>query len=185
MKKVVLLVLVAFMTLAVCPKAQAIEDPNPTGTLVVGARAGIFYGYGANVVADYTLIDHWWKGHFTVGAYTGFNWNPYYTELENVRLEFWNWALMPRATYGLNITDDFEVHAGVMTGFCVQHWPPKYHFEDPNHILFSHGEFVGVRYLFTDNFGVEAEVVYSSNIGRHDYDRYGMSYFNVGFTFKF
>jgi len=184
MKKVVLLVLVAFMTLAVCPKAQAIEDPNPTGTLVVGARAGIFYGYGANFVADYTVVDYWWMGHFTVGAYTGFNWNPnpYFDELNETRYGFWNWALMPRATYGLNITDDFEVHAGVMAGFCVQRWP---RYDDPNRVLFTHGEFAGVRYLFTDNFGVEAEIIYSSNFGAHGYDPYGMSYFNVGFTYRF
>ena len=36
MKKVFMLALVAFMTLAVSQKAQAIEDPNPKGTLVIG-----------------------------------------------------------------------------------------------------------------------------------------------------
>lgn len=184
MKKVLMLVMVAFMTLAVSQKAQAIEDPNPTGTLVIGARAGIFYGYGANFVADYTVVDSWWKGHFTVGAYTGFNWNPYYTELDHTRYGFWNWALMPRATYGLNITNDFEVHVGFMAGFCVQHWPSQY-YTDPNRFLFTHGELAGVRYMFTDNFGVEAEIIYSSNVGAHGYDPYGMSYFNVGMTFKF
>ena len=187
MKKVVLLVLVAFMTLAMGQKAQAIEDPNPTGTLVIGARAGIFYGYGANFVADYTVVDYWWKGHFTVGAYTGFNWNPnpYYIELHERRPGFWNWALMPRATYGINIIEDLEIHAGVMAGFCVQHWPSEYHLEDPNRFLFTHGEFVGARYMFLDNFGVEAEIIYSSNFGRRGYDPYGMSYFNVGFTYQF
>ena len=185
MKKVFLLAMVAFMTLAMSHEAKAIEDPNPSGTLVVGARAGLFYGYGANVVADYTLVDYWWKGHFTIGGYTGFNWNPWRVDTETVeRYGFWNWALMPRATYGLNITNDFEVHVGVMAGFCVQRWPNQY-VAEPNRFLFTHGEFAGVRYMFTDNFGVEAEVIYSSNFGAHGYDPYGMSYFNIGVTFKF
>ena len=185
MKKVFLLAMVAFMTFAMSQEAQAIEDPNPQGTVVIGARAGLFYGYGANFVADYTLVDYWWKGHFTVGAYAGFNWNPNpYIEHTDARYGFWNWALMPRATYGLNITDDFEVHLGVMAGFCFQRWPSQY-VQEPNRFLFTHGELAGVRYMFTDNFGVEAEVIYSSNFGVHGYDPYGMSYFNVGVTYKF
>ena len=45
MKKVFMLAMVAFMTLAVSQKAQAIEDPNPKGTLVIGVRGGVYCRY--------------------------------------------------------------------------------------------------------------------------------------------
>lgn len=188
MKKVFMLVMVAIMTLAVSQKAQAIEDPNPKGTVVVGLRAGFFPGFGSSATVDVTAVDQWWKGHFTVGAYTGFNvsllhryQNVYYDYTERT-LNFGN---MLRAAYGLNITKDFEVHAGVMLGAALRHYTRTYEYHDgwhgevdyhpDNEWVFCHGEFVGARYYFTPNFGVEAEVNYSNY----------MSYLNVGFTFKF
>jgi hypothetical protein len=182
MKKVFMLALVAFMTLAVSPKAHAIEDPNPKGTLVAGARFGIIPGFGANVVGDYTLVDSWWKGHFTVGGYFGFNNSRYhYDDLgyNSYRSNFINFALMPRVTYGLNITKDFEVHVGVMLGANYQIHKSVYdngYTPDARHTrwYFSHGEAVGARYFFTDTFGVEAEFIYTGY----------QNYINVGVTFK-
>jgi len=162
-----MLAMVAFMTLAVSQKAQAIEDPNPKGTIVIGVRGGVLPGFGGNVVADYTLINSWWKGHFTVGAYAGYNYSHILYNVSNV-------SVMPRATYGLNITDKFEVHAGVMAGYCFRHWHESV-VVDPNEHHFAHGELAGVRYMFTDNIGAEAELIYTGY----------MNYFNVGLTFKF
>ena len=187
MKKVLMLALVAFMTLAMSQKAQAIEDPNPTGTVVIGARAGFFPGFGANLVGDVTIVDHWWKGHFTVGGYLGFNARvtKEYTYLNATYRERWtNFSIMPRATYGLNITDDFEVHLAVMLGTVYHQWDYRWVNENYNNVYqpgsewkFIQGEAVGCRYFFTPNFGVEAEVAYF-------YPSY-MSYLNVGVTFKF
>ena len=173
MKKVLMLALVAFMTLAMSQKAQAIEDPKPKGTMTIGIRGGVGYfgyvGFGGNVVGDYTLIDSWWKGHFTVGGFAGY-YN--YHHVSNV-------AFMPRATYGLNITDDFEVHLGVMTGVYWRQYSRDYytyiHESDYVEWGFTHGEVVGCRYFFTPNFGVEAEAGYA----------YTMPYLNLGVTFKF
>lgn len=185
-----MLVMVAFMTLAVSQTAQAIEDPNPKGTVTLGARCGFFPGVGANIVGDYTLVDSWWKGHFTVGGYLGFNtraWHHTYAYLNGTAdyVERWtNLAVMPRATYGLNITDDFEVHVCVMLGAAYHRW--TYHWENEvydnvynpgDSWHFIQGEGVGCRYFFTPNFGVEAEINYF-------YPSY-MSYFNAGVTFKF
>lgn len=169
MKKVLLLLAVAFLTLATSFKAQAIEDPNPKGTLVLGIRCNMEPGYhyfavGANVVGDYTLINHWWKGHFTVGGYIGSN---FYSHTAH-------FTFMPRATYGLNITNDFEVHVGVMTGLGVRHLSSDYYTDGYQRVYFSHGEVAGCRYFFTPNIGVEAEVGYV----------YTMGYFNVGLSIK-
>lgn len=182
MKKVFMLAMVAFMTLAVSQKAQAIEDPNPKGTLVIGVRGGFYPGFGANVVGDYTLVDSWWKGHFTVGGYVGFNHRHYHYDYVgySYRSNYMNFAVMPRVTYGLNITKEFEVHAGVMLGVNYQrnNWVYDGGYaedEHHNHIYFSHGEIAGARYMFTEQFGAEVELVYSGY----------QSYFNAGVTFKF
>ncbi len=171
MKKVFALSAFAFLMLAVSFQAQAIEDPNPKGTTVIGVRAGYYPGFGANVVGDYTLVDSWWKGHFTVGGYLGFNSRTY--GYETYHWTYSNFAVMPRVTYGLNITKEFEVHAGVMAGLCLTHWPSDYYGEN-NQLHFIHGELVGARYMFTPKFGVEAELIYTGY----------MSYFNAGVTFK-
>ena len=184
MKKTIILALVAFLTFATSFKAQAIEKPYPTGTIIAGAHVGFLPGIGANLTGDYVLVDSWWMGHFTAGAYAGFNWIPYRDLTSEVRFGFTNWSLMPRATYGLNILDELEVHVGAMAGINIQHWPNQY-FTNLNYVQFCHGEFVGARYMFTDNLGVEAEIGYSSNIGSRGYDPYGMCTFNVGVTYQF
>lgn len=159
MKKVFMLAMVAFMTLTLSQKAFAIENPNPKGTKVLGIHAGGYPGFCANATFDYTLVDSWWKGHFTVGGYVGFT-----------HYSYWNYmAAMPRATYGLNITKDFEAHAGLMAGYAFWSY-------DGFHGDFVQGEIIGCRYYFTPKFGVEAEMNYI-------WPQY-MSYFNVGVTIK-
>ena len=186
MKKVIMLVMVAIMTLAVSQKAQAIEDPNRKGTTVIGLRAGFLPGVGSSATVDITAVNNWWKGHFAIGAYAGFNF-PFTRHIVDgtnydVIERTVNIGIMPRASYGLNITKDFEVHAGVMMGAALHrhYYTYNYHNGEVNHDsendwFFCHGEFIGVRYYFTPNFGVEAEANYSNY----------MSYLNVGFTFRF
>ena len=86
---------------------------------------------------------------------------------------------MPRVTYGLNLTNQFEVHVGVMTGLNVQldRWvynSPYIDNANYTHYYFAHGEVVGARYMFSSKIGVEAELVYSGY----------QSYFNAGVTIK-
>ena len=161
-----MLVMVAFMTLAMSQTAQAIENPNPKGTSVLGLHAGYYPGFGANATFDYTLVDSWWKGHFTVGGYGGFNMRPYV----GYDYHYSNFAVMPRVTYGLNITKEFEVHAGVMAGVAFQTWSGA----ERLYSYFTHGEIVGARYYFTPKFGAEVEMNYTGY----------MSWFNVGVTIK-
>ena len=181
MKKVFMLAMVALMTLAVSNQAQAIENPNPKGTTVIGIRAGYYPGFGVNVVGDYTLIDSWWKGHFTVGGYVGYNGRHYHYDYGyyGYRSNYMNFAVMPRVTYGLNITKDFEVHAGLMAGinYQINNWVYDGGYLDNehySHTYFSHGEVLGARYMFTPKFGAEFELVYSGY----------QSYLNFGVTMK-
>ena len=168
-----MLAMVAFMTLAVCPKAHAIEDPNPKGTVVVGAHVGFLPGIGGSAFGDFVLVDSWWKGHFTVGAellyrhrgrhFDGYNYG--YNEF----------AIAPRACYGLNITDKFEVHAGLIAGFGISSWHDTFDGTKGVYPGFCWGGVAGLRYFFTKNFGVSTEFQYTG---------YG-PYTNVGVAFKF
>ena len=181
MKKVYVLVMVAIMTLGMSFKAQAIENPWNKGTLVANAHVGYYPGFGGNVAVDYVLVNNWWKGHFTVGGYVGFNGRSYDLYGGSTRYSYFN--VMPRASYGLNITKDFEVHAGVMMGVCIDHTKTTtvlpYVGSSVSEDWYTHCVYAplfgGCRYFFTPNFGVSAEICYSNFA----------TYFNAGLTFKF
>ena len=177
MKKIFMLVMVALMTLGVSQKAQAIEDPNPKGTVVLGAQVGFLPGIGCSVFGDYVLVDSWWKGHFTVGGeflyghygrrITGYDYKWIYNDF----------GFAARATYGLNIISGLEVHAGILTGVGLSTWGWRYNGSHEKHsqVGFCYGGLAGVRYFFTKEFGATAEFQYTS---------YG-TYTNVGVVFKF
>lgn len=170
MKRLFTLAMVVMMTLATGFKAMAIEDPYPTGTIIASAHFGVVPGFGGNVTGDYVLVDSWWKGHFTVGGYVGFNtqkYVPHYTD----KYRLYSVSVMPRATYGLNITNDFEVYAGLMTGVCLQY--DNYWKE--THAYYDLGEIAGCRYQLLTDFYVNFEANYT----------FYMSYLNIGVTFLF
>ena len=133
------------------------------GTLLFNANAGFSY-IGADASVDYVLIDKWWKGHFTVGAEFDFS-NPQKHESA--------WGLTPRATYGINITPEFEVHATVGIGFGT--W--KYKSGDINNdgSFIMYNDFIGCRYFFSEHFAALAEVGSS----------YYFSGYRLGISIKF
>ena len=192
MKKLLSIAAVTLLLLCTSFQASAIEGPDPVGSVTASAHLGFYPGVGANVSADYVLINKWWKGHFTVGAYAGFH-NTKDTDSINAggvsassTVKDFYFTVMPRATYGLNITDSFEVHAGTMAGinFTYNRTNSKVTSsvvdvkgKDKDSDLsagFAYSEIIGCRYFFTDNFGVSAEVGYGS-----------VTYMNVGFSFRF
>ena len=147
--------------------ANAIEPQWTKGTSVGAANIGFGVGtIGAEASFDYVVVDTWWKGHFTVGAQIDFaSWH---------RTNYTDLSAMPRATYGLNITDNFEVHVGVATGFGID----RYKYPDGDiykSFYFAHSEFTGLRFFLTDSFGLSAEVGYTTN----------MPYARAGVAFKF
>ncbi len=173
-------------------QASAIEEPDPVHTSTVSAYLGMSPGVGVNVAADYVIVNNWWKGHFTVGGYAGF-FNSKDTEsvsvsgvtIQNKNRDF-NFAVMPRATYGLNINDSFEVHAGTMMGLLFDYTKTRGSVsssvadvsgnekKSEVDLNVAYAEIIGCRYYLTDNFGVSAEL----GVGN-------VSYLNLGFSYRF
>lgn len=186
--KGLLVAAVAAMMCFGAQNASAIEAPNHEGDFNLNVMGGCLTGYakelglGASVSGDYVLINSWWKGHFTVGGFVDYNttkiadddyWNVYYN----------NFSIMARATYGLNITDKFEVHAGAMSGpvFYSAKWKKEkdgssWEPSDDKSTNFDGAFVAGCRYFFTDSFAVTSELI--EGIEHH-------TLFNVGVSFKF
>ena len=180
--------LVAAMATVLClgaSNASAIEAPNHEGDFNLNAHIGFVPGIGANVSGDYVLVNSWWKGHFTVGGFVGFNRDsdrPYWGS--PWKFVYSNLSIMPRATYGLNILDNFEVHAGAGVGPCFRNWKYKYDdgyvkssddIDKDHDVQIDYLVVAGCRYFLTESFALSAE------INASDY----MSYINLGVSFKF
>ena len=172
MKKVIAILAVAIIGMSAAFSAKAIEDPNPKGTKVVGVQVGFLPGIGGSAYGEYVLVDSWWKGHFSVGAHLGFrHWSSHINDF----------AIAPRASYGLNITDKFEAHVAVVTGIGIESYPYTDYINGDVvtrtklSLGLCYGTLVGARFFFSESFGASAEVGY---IGYAPYT-------NVGVCFKF
>ena len=164
MKKLFVTLLIAAVSMAASFQAKAIEDPFEKGTLIFGAQFGALPGIGGNLYGDCVLVDSWWKGHFTVGAQLGFrHWN------YSSSYSYNDLAVMPRVTYGLNITNKFEVHVGTLLGLGA-----RWYGGDP-HLGLAYGGLAGLRLFFTEAIALSVEANYSG---------YG-PYLNAGLAFKF
>ena len=150
MKKIIAILAVAIIGMQFATNASAIEPQWSKGTMVGGVMGGIdpwyasvgYIYFGGIAFADYVLVDSWWMGHFTVGGQFGFEAGK-------------SWSVMsaaPRVTYGLNLTDKFEVHAGFASGWGFgKYWSGFYS-----------SEFVGMHYFFSDSMAFSAQVGYAS-----------------------
>lgn len=186
-----LLILFAFVSaglLAAVP-ASAIEDPNPRGTITIGTHVAFLPGIGFNVLGEYVLFDNLWRGHLSVGLQSGYsfrkstdfdfkvNLDPDSSKLiETTTKNAYNHnvPINARASYGLNITNRFEVHAGASLGLCLQTEVMESVKKDPK-ALFNFGFFTGARFFFTNNFGASLELQWSLRD----------PYINAGVVFKF
>lgn len=121
------------------------------GTMLANIEVGI-QPVGAAASFDYVLVDEWWKGHFTIGGEFDFSSYPSIDEVA--------FGIAPRVTYGLNITEEFEVHAAVGVGFVK--WNSKYNDIKTSGSTTLYNEFIGCRYFFADNIAGIAEVGYSN-----------------------
>lgn len=150
MKRIGKFVMIAAMAMVSYSASAELEPQWSKGTMMVNAAIGV-QPFGGTVSLDYVLVDEWWKGHFTVGGEFDFS-VPYKHETAI--------GITPRATYGLNITPEFEVHVTAQTGFGVHSW--KY-WDGEKDVKTSDsfilwGGFAGCRYFFTDNLAVLAEI---------------------------
>jgi hypothetical protein len=150
MKRFGKFVMIAAMAMVSYSASAELEPQWSKGTAMINAGIGV-QPFGGTVSLDYVLVDEWWKGHFTVGGELDFS-VPYKHETAI--------GITPRATYGLNITPEFEVHVTAETGFGFRTWQYWNGEKDvktsDSFILF--GGFAGCRYFFTDNLAVLAEI---------------------------
>lgn len=150
MKRFGKFVMIAAMAMVSYSASAELEPQWSKGTMMVNAAVGV-QPFGGTVSLDYVLVDEWWKGHFTVGGEFDFS-VPYKHETAI--------GITPRATYGLNITPEFEVHVTAETGFGIHSWKYWNGERDvkttDSFILW--GGFAGCRYFFTENLAVLAEI---------------------------
>lgn len=168
MKKLGKIMLVAAMAL-VSANASALAPQWSKGTMVANLNVGFDnVDFGSTVSLDYVLVDEWWQGHFTVGGEVGFGtWSTDYWD-EN------RYVFTPRATYGLNITDQFEVHATVGLGFGLEKGNDRVTNSKTSDTFGYSTEMLGCRYFFLNNLAVMAECGYA----------YRMPEFRVGISLK-
>lgn len=150
MKRFGKFVMIAAMAMVSYSASAELEPQWSKGTMMVNAAIGV-QPFGGTVSLDYVLVDEWWKGHFTVGGEFDFS-VPYKHETAI--------GITPRATYGLNITPEFEVHVTAETGFGIrswQYWNGERDVKTTDSFILW-GGFAGCRYFFTENLAVLAEI---------------------------
>lgn len=150
MKRFGKILMIAALAMVSYSASAELEPQWSKGTATLNLGAGVA-PFGGTVSFDYVLVDEWWKGHFTIGGEI---------EVGNPHKHETSVGITPRATYGLNITPEFEVHATAETGFGFRSW--KYYdgtkdVQDTDSFVLW-GFFAGCRYFFSDNLGVYAEV---------------------------
>jgi len=182
-KGLVVAVVAAMMCMG-AQNASAIEAPNHEGDISLNVMGGFISEYsggiGASVSGDYVLVNSWWKGHFTVGGFLELNQSKDELEYSAADLKYTNFAIMARATYGLNIIDKFEVHAGLMSGPVFHSWKydnddKELQDDDDKEVTFGTAGVAGCRYFLSDSFALTAELIGGTHL----------TYVNVGVSFKF
>ena len=188
MKKTIILALVTFLTFATSFKAQAIEKPYPTGTLIGSAHFGVLPGIGTNIAGDFVVLDNLWLGHLTAGAYLGYTYrfrNRYYNIPSSKYLD-----LLARVTYGVNIIDILEVHVGMMLGpdwrFSKINYVDETHYDKYTDVHFALGPVTGARLKLIDNLYLSAEANFVFPVSVKYYTvPISMNTINVGISYVF
>lgn len=144
MKKTLTSVLLAsLLAMFVNFNANALGSPLEKGTIAATAALGFQPGMGASLSGEYVLVDSWWEGHFAVGL-----------GIQTVAIssEGLNYSILPKATYGIFLTDAIEVHAGIQLGFG--------HNKNRGN-GFAYGGLLGGRYFFNDTMAAGLELNYT------------------------
>lgn len=160
--------------LALAFSASAIERPNDKGVMTANAHVGLMPGFGLNGSLDYTLLDDLGPGHFTVGGYVGFNGS---SSVSSYNSSLFTFAVLPRVTYGLNFTTDFEAHVGALAGPAYASTTTRAEAGNKtvSAVQLSCGFVVGAKYFMFGDMGLSAELGYITD----------MSYLNLGVTYRF
>ncbi|MBR3075228.1 MAG: hypothetical protein IKH11_05690 [Bacteroidales bacterium] len=194
MKKLYALLTVAAVALCASVNSGAVEEPDAKGTVAISAYAAPKFIFGASLTShairvhwgttfaatgDYVITNNIWKGHLSVGLALGGYVCP--KMALDSGAEFRSaFSLAPRVTYGLNLTEHIEVHAGFSAGPYL-HTEQVYYtdgtkeYASPTSISFATGVIVGFRYFLSQNFALAAEVDTQA----------GLPTLGLGATFKF
>ncbi|MBQ7459513.1 MAG: hypothetical protein IJS70_10125 [Bacteroidales bacterium] len=171
MKKTITIAFCALAMALISTNLSAVEDPDPRGSLRVGAHlgpdfvigmsSGLTIGPALYLTGDYVLVDSWWIGHFTVGAALGG------THVGNIKMDSGvetrtNLFIAPRATYGINLSDRIELHIGLVSGPYLNHDQVRLNdgtkkYDHPLNFRWDVGGLFGARFSLNDRFGLSAE----------------------------
>ncbi|MBK8706323.1 MAG: hypothetical protein IPN33_24000 [Saprospiraceae bacterium] len=170
MKKIVLVLFTAVLCCGLVQESQAQAYEKGSKVLNIGIGVGGWYDFGfisPGVSASFE-VGVWPTGKFGVigiGAYTGFrvavDKNDFFGDIT-----YGNFVLAPRGTYHFTIipVEKLDVYAAIqlITAFESINYDDDF-FEDSNSVNIYPGVVAGVRYYFSDRFGVFGEVGYNLN----------------------
>lgn len=168
MKKFALAALVALFCLSFNSlHAQAYEKGSKVLNLGIGVGGWYSFGFISPGVSASFEVGMWPTGSFGVigiGGYAGFR-----VATDNsfaYDVVYTNIAFAPRGTYHFTIipVENLDVYAAVQAIFSIEAINYKDDFiTDANSVVFYPGVVGGVRYYFSDRFGVFGEVGYNLN----------------------
>ncbi|NUQ24451.1 MAG: hypothetical protein HUU34_10910 [Saprospiraceae bacterium] len=172
MKKIVLVLFTAVLCCGLVQKSQAQAYEKGSKVLNIGLGVGGWYdfGFGAPGVSASFEVGIWPTGKFGViglGAYTGFRVavdnNSFYDDIT-----YTNFVIAPRGTYHFTIipVEKLDVYAAIqiITAFESINYKDEFYDDfDASNLNIYPGVVAGVRYYFSDRFGVFGEVGYNLN----------------------
>lgn len=170
MKKFALAAFVALFCLSFNSlHAQAYEKGSKVLNLGIGLGGWYSFGFVSPGVSASFEVGMWPTGSFGVigiGGYTGFR-----VATDNSAfydIVYTNIAFAPRGTYHFTIipVENLDVYAAVQAIFSIEdiHYKDKdFEYLDSNGVVFYPGVVAGVRYFFSDRFGVFGELGYNLN----------------------
>ena len=192
MKRLTLLFILSFLGLA-----SIAQEVFYKGTIATNVSLGLgnsVTGFGlglppVSLAVDYGIIDNLIMGEngsIGIGGYFGCatNGKRYDYFGYSYKARYTRMAFGVRGTFHYQFLDKLDTYAGLMLGLYTYSW--KYDFSDsfdpyydyyygPNNSNssdFAFSAFVGARYYFNDNFGVNTEI------------GYGFTYLSAGLTYR-
>ena len=157
------ILIIAAMLFSFSSVHAELEPQWPKGTMIGNVNAGFFgVDYGVSVSFDYVLFDELWAGQFTAGVETCVSVDKKDTNNKFGRASR-NVGIMPRATYGINVSRQFEVHAtaGLGLGIGEEVFLAREVRGDNFEPFININLLMGCRMFLTDNFAIMTEVGYS------------------------
>lgn len=190
MKKKLLLFVALFCLIGGAQAQEVFHKGDVVGNLQVGIGSYSGYGIGfppTSISVDVGAFDNLIQGKngsIGLGGYYGFGTyrHVYTEELTGIKYKdrTMRMCIGFRGTFHYQFVENLDTYAGVMLGIYT-HNHKDITTSNGNSVVtgrssgvgFAHSEFVGVRYYFSDSFGVGAEA------------GYGFTYISAGITFKF